>query len=346
MAAGEVIRKARSISEALELFKQFNPPSSWAYLVVDTNANRAVALEVTNKDCIVREMDGSHAIQTNHFLTELLKDKALDLNVSLLNDTHGRYERVQELLRQARGKVDREVAMSILADQIDPLVGVERGLGATIGVHTTVTSVVLDKASQRVYVANGMAPVPHNEYVAFPLIGTFERENFGSLSLEVLNNDKMRQRSPLRHAAMQVFIEAKAAYEFNNDLPQAFELLKRVVQLDGDNPAYYFELAVFAMKNGEFQYATKALSDLFECSYLTPQLERLGHYYRGRAYAHLGLRDQALADLNEVIADPSVDPSMKHAAEIAHRRTARSGRYKLSNGPLRIMMQLADMLSY
>ena len=75
-------------------------------------------------------------------------------------------------------------------------------------------------------------------------------------------------------------------------------------------------------------------------------MRRLAHYYRGRTYAHLGKRREALADLAAVQSDVLADARLRAAARRAAWITKFIGRCKLRERSLKIMMQQTDMLQY
>src|SRR5207249_3349111 len=143
----------------------------------------------------------------------------------------------------------------ILGDQVDPQVNEVRGLGNTIGCHTTLGSLVLDPAHDRVLVSTGPAPACHSDFVALPLAGTFVRGEFPTLDGSVACVDGFERDHPEQLAAQKLFIEAKTAYEMQNDAARAYELMKQVVRHDASNPAYFFQLGIFALKNGHYDEA-------------------------------------------------------------------------------------------
>src|SRR5205814_49711 len=138
-------------------------------------------------------------------------------NASVDEDSLGRSERMKQRLREAHGRLDAAEAASILGDQVDPQVNEVRGLGNTIGCHTTLGSLVLDPAHERVLVSTGPAPACHSDFVALPLAGTFVRGEFPTLNGGVACVDGFERDHPEQLKAQKIFIEAKTAYEMQND---------------------------------------------------------------------------------------------------------------------------------
>ncbi len=123
--------------------------------------------------------------------------------------------------------------------------------------------------------------------------------------------------------------------------------MKQVVWYDASNPAYFFQLGIFALKNGQYDEGLDALAAVFRTPYLTAQLRRLSHYYLGRAYAHLRKRQEALKH-----TAPRCWMTMRRTPSYGRRRDGRArrvkifGRYRLKHRSLCIMMQQSDMLYY
>jgi hypothetical protein len=344
--ACQVIRRAKTFDTAVELFRAFRPPTGWSYTLASTKERRVGTVELSNQHLSVRESSGDSHVQTNHYLTPDMQDRHLFLNTSVVEDTEGRFTRIRERLEQSRGDLDAAGAASILADQHDPLVGQVRGLGNTVAVHTNMTSVVLDPDHDRFYMAAGPAPVVHGEYIELPLIGTFDRMQSPSGIVRIIDNTEFKQQHPEKWKALQLFIRAKCAYEQANEVAVAYDLLKAVVREDPSNPAYFFQLGIFALKNREYQAAIEAFDGVLALEHVTGQLRRLAWYYRGRTHAHEGRNVEALAHMAHVLEDPEIDEKLRDSANRVTWRLRKLGRCRLKRRNLMIMMQQSDMLHY
>jgi hypothetical protein len=344
--ADQVVRRARSFDEAVTRFRAFPAACGWAYLLVSFGERRMATVEIAHRRVAVRESTGDYHVQTNRFLTDEMRGKYLTLNRSVDEDADARFQRIEQLLRQSLGQLDVHGAMAILSDQVDPFVQQVRGLGNTVGVHTTMTSVVLSPATGQAYVATGPAPAAHQEFLAVPLLsGKSEMAPFPD-RLPLVGPSGFAQRHPAIWNAMQLFIRAKGAYEYENDLRGASRLLEETVRCDPSNPAYWFQLGVFCLKNQCFEEALGAFDQVFSRTYLTDQLRRLAHYFRGRARAELGQTPAALDDLQAVIADLGTDEKLQTAARQAIRRLENFGKCPLRKRSTMIMMQQSDTLHY
>lgn len=337
---------ASSLSAAADLFRRLPSAAGWSYLAVDCQQREIGSLECSRRQFAMRPASGETHVQTNRFLVPQMHDCNLFLNASVDEDSDARAARVQQRLQAAQGTLDAAGALSILADQVDPHTDGVRGLGNTVALHTTLSSLVVDPARQRVLVSSGAAPSSHGDFVELPLAGTFDRRDFSSLVKHVHGPSRFRQSHPQLAEALQIFIRAKMAYEYHNDAERAYELLREVVQADDSNPAYFFQLGVFALKNERYAEAITAFGDTLQCQEPTKQLRRLAHYYRGRTHAHLSQPKPALADLKAVLDEPATDAKLRTAARRAAWRVKWFGRLQLRKRSLRIMMQQSDMLDY
>jgi hypothetical protein len=348
--AQHVIRDAHTFDEAVTMFRQSPSAAGWGYILISAKEGRVGSLEFSNKRVVLREAEGDFHVQTNHYLSPELREKNLFINTSVAEDNDGRYIRIKTRLEAAKAQIDAAEAISILSDQIDPYVHESRALGSTVGVHSTMTSLVIEPAKGTVLMAAGQAPVCHGPYVELPLVGSgfdpriaFEHPVSAP---RVTHNKSFQQDHPEKAAALQLFIEAKAAYEYDNNFVRAYGLLQEVVKVDDTNPAYFFQLGIFALKCRDYEAAITAFNDASARSYLTPQLRRLVHYYRGRTSAHLSHREAALADFSKVENDPATDSKLRSANRWASYMVTLFGSQTLRQKSLNIMMQQSDMLHY
>jgi len=346
VAADQIIRRATTFEETADLFRRLPPLAGWNYLVVSTNEGKVATLEMSNHHFAIRPAEGDWHVQTNYYVTSELRELNLLLNASVDEDSFGRAQRLEQRLQDARGRLDAIEAASILGDQIDPQVNEVRGLGNTIGCHTTLGSLVLDPAHDRVLVSTGAAPACHSDFVELPLVNRFNRGEFPTLKDRVACRGAFDHDHPEKLAAQKLFIEAKTTFEMHNDAKRAYELMKQVVGQDASNPAYFFQLGIFALKNRRYDEALDALDCVFRTPYVTAQLRRLAHYYLGRTLAHLKKTREALNHLQYVLDDVGTDEKLRAAARRAAYRTKLFGRCTLAKRSLNIMMQHSDMLHY
>ena len=115
--------------------------------------------------------------------------------------------------------------------------------------------------------------------------------------MRTIDNSEFVRQHPEKWKALQLFIRAKSAYEQANEVAVAYDLLKAVVREDPSNPAYFFQLGIFALKSREYQAAIDAFDRRIgarACAH--GQLRRLAWYYRGRTHAHEGRNARGISN--------------------------------------------------
>lgn len=342
-ASSEVIRKARTLDEAIAVFRRAHPTAGWSFVLASIHEKRVVSLEITYDGVAVRESEGQWHGQTNHFLSPDMVGANLFINKSIGADSAGRLLRMEEMAQEM--PIDERRAVEILGDTWDPHAKRDLGLGSTLAVHITVGSSVFVPAQGKFYVASGMAPVSQNDYVEFPWLGLASRETFDKSRYGVLRGGKFRSSSPAMAEAVQKYIAAKVAYENRSEVETAYALMREVVELDPENAAYRFVLGIFALKIGDFEEGKRRFGEVLEINQ-TQHLHHLAYYYRGRVFAHQGDTDAAAQDFSRVIDATTVDQKLYAAARRARHRTKLMGSFNLPASRLPLLMQFADLLSY
>lgn len=342
----QVLRKARSFDEALQILSENRPGSGWTYVLASTKENRVASVEFTNHSFAVREMKGDFHVQTNHFMTNEVAKNNYDINHAVYTDTHARYDRLMELVEKG-GVITPKKAALIMGDKTDPYSKKVRGVGNTVSVHTTLTSAVIDGANSKIYVATGKAPVSQNRYVEIPFPGNL---NFGSVleqNYGILPSINYKQSHTLLADAEQEFIQAKIAFEIKMDLNQAETHMQEAVELDPENPHYSFSLAIIKMKMGTPDAALPYLENVLHLDDL--HLRSVAHYFIGRIKgAKLFQRGEALSHLEYAFenANHSTEKKLKDAAKKAINKVKTLGVYAFDSKKVSYLMQEGDCISY
>lgn len=342
----EVLRRAKSFDEAVSIFKQYKTAAGWAYTLVSTQENRMGVVELTNEHVVVTEKENNFHVQTNHFISNQMLPANLDLNATVNEDTRTRYNRVEEMAIERMGNLNAQEAVNILSDKWDRVNKKVSALGNTVAVHTTLSSLVFDSSTDKLFVASGLAPVSLSNYVELPSIRGFNPESFMHSSYEVLENSTFYDEYPKLAEAEQLFIEAKTAYDSDLNPKRAFDILKGAIALVPDHSAFHFVQSIMALKAGLFDEATEALK---QCETLEHQhYQLLGHYYLGRILAHQGDSHGAIQKLELVKkkASPLLEKPLLAATQKALKQLKNTGRLKLNTTTLAIFMPEADMLRY
>jgi hypothetical protein len=344
--AQDVMARAKTFDEALEIFRSYRAESGWTYVVMSVNEGRLASVEINADGVAVRPATGDYHVQTNHFITDEMAPKNMHINQSIADDSRGRYARLEALISAHQGPVSLADAARFMADQTDPFGGLVTGLGNTVSVMTTVTSIVARPADGKLYVASGAAPAPHSTYVELPLPWTFDPESFAGESFDSIDNGMFATSHPVTLAAIRKYIDAKEAYEYRNDAAAAKALLSEVVAMDATNARYRLLLALMQLRTDAFTAARTTLEQLIASGTNDAHAISVARYLRGRILADAGNESGAAAEFRAVKNDASADAKLRASAEHALSELDRLFRYRLEPHKLSVMFQFGDLQNY
>lgn len=149
----EIIRKAKTLSEAVDIAKRLRTHAAWTFVVSSAKENDAIAIEMTPDLTVVRHAEDGYLGHTNYFHSkELQKDEAA-ISGAVTEDCLSRLCRLKELLGQKRGSLVATDLASALGDHYDSMTQTSRVVGNTVSVVSTVASVVFEPQDQRLWVS-------------------------------------------------------------------------------------------------------------------------------------------------------------------------------------------------
>jgi hypothetical protein len=343
--AQEILRNAKTMDEALATFAKFRSAAGWNYLLVSTKEGKAVTLELSHKRQGVIPVTANVWSQTNHYRSDAMKDGEAHVNISVDNDTRARAMRMEQMVKAHPNGIGVREAIAVLGDKFDPINQEVRGLMNTVGVHVTMSSLVIQPSTRKVYVANGRAPVSQNEFVELPMVGYFDVQKFATESFQTFPNGSFKEKYTKLAAAEQLFIEAKIAFESELNYKKSLSLLEKVVALDQGSPGYFFNLGVMALYASNYARALEVFKALGSSK--DKHYSLLGNYYTGRVLAHNEDKESALPYF-EKVREQSDDREhkLKQAALTAIDRCKSHRKFPVRRRELSLMMQQADMIRY
>ena len=226
-----ILREARNLDEAVDIVRGRKHFASWTILVSHAPSGRSLRIELNGGDedsprqaQRVEASDASdRVIQTNHFLTDALKerhrffdDAHFTKTVGKWMETRARFKTAEAKLSKAldRGALDTLRALELLADHDDgALDGARRSFGRTICKSYSLMSSIARASADRAAAADELwftvgeqLPGPHSTLVGFHI-------DWEALSAAPLGSHAAETVSPARLASMQAYIDAFAAYE-------------------------------------------------------------------------------------------------------------------------------------
>jgi isopenicillin-N N-acyltransferase like protein len=118
LVAREVLQYAHHLDEAQQIIQRSRVFVSALFLVGSRRDGTFVVIEKTPAHTVVRQPAGRGVIIcANHYLTPDLKDDPMNLKFLATDTSRPRYERMQELLDSAVGKLDVPASIAILRDR-------------------------------------------------------------------------------------------------------------------------------------------------------------------------------------------------------------------------------------
>lgn len=169
MLVRRVLEQAKNIDEAHAIIASTPVFVSDTYMVASQADGRAVVIEKSPAHCSLREAGKPGLLlQTNHMLTEPLKDDPVNREQIERATTTYRWERLSELTDQHFGKIDNSVAQQILRDR-KGRGGKNIGLGNRNAIDAGICShsVIMNISTGEMWVS--AAPHTYGEYVYIPV---------------------------------------------------------------------------------------------------------------------------------------------------------------------------------
>ncbi|HCH63034.1 MAG TPA: hypothetical protein DFR83_09530 [Deltaproteobacteria bacterium] len=167
----EVVRRARTLGEAVDIVRQLGSSSTWGLLVSSAAERDAVLIETTGQAVRTVEPGAAHHLAcTNRYRHRALQRDEVRTSDSFAIDSDARFETLESAAR--RGGLTAEDLQSLLATAQDPGAQdtdlADRITGSCITSPLTVQSVVVEPESAQIRVAAGRAPVARGPWEVIP----------------------------------------------------------------------------------------------------------------------------------------------------------------------------------
>ncbi|MGK5089813.1 C45 family peptidase [Bdellovibrionota bacterium FG-2] len=176
----EIIGKAKNLNQVIDLCRKTRRIGNWSLVVSSARDQAAAVIEMSAHKTHVWSPDDGAIAHSNYFHTPELQATEALLSGGAFEDFHGRVSRIQSILGKKRGVLEPQDFCSALGDQRDCVTGEERVVGGTVGVVTTVKSVVMEPASQKLWVScRGESPTGLGDFLEVD-INKFWDQDFSS----------------------------------------------------------------------------------------------------------------------------------------------------------------------
>ncbi|MBZ0137967.1 MAG: 1-acyl-sn-glycerol-3-phosphate acyltransferase [Planctomycetes bacterium] len=183
MLLRRVLEQAKNIEEAFTIIESTPVFVSDTYMVASRSDKRAVVIEKSPEHCAMREAGKPGLLlQTNHMLTEPLKDDPVNIEQVERATTTYRWERLAELTDKHYGDINQFVAQEILRDR-KGRGGKSIGLGNRNAIDAGICShsVIMNVTTGEMWVSS--APHTYGAYVYVPAERTLKAGAVAAVSM-------------------------------------------------------------------------------------------------------------------------------------------------------------------
>jgi hypothetical protein len=340
----EVLRRAKTLTEAAALLDAARPAAGWNYHVVSARERSAFTFELCNAAVAKRPCEGEVNITTNHWTQPATLPHLMTAIATFTADSQARAERVQALIEAAGGNLDAAGAAAILGDVIDPVSGRPRCFPGAVAATHTVSSSVWRPDAQTVYVGLDGAPTSQGRFVAVPTPDALDPEALTHAPVEFLEPAATCATAPGLAEARQLVIAARIAFEYHSDAATAADLLACATAHFHD-PALDLSSALMEIRAGRFSGALGPVERAILQDW-DPRSALIARYLRGRLAADRGSAAAARADFRAVQEHGNGDARLIAAARTAERKLGHHRRLPLRPIEIVPMGWLPDAFRY
>ncbi len=256
----EIVRRARSLDDAVRIARQRPAASSWCLVVSSARERRAIALEVNARRVeVTRPAEGEPFLaNANRYRHPALRRGQVAPAPALIANSDGRYRALRAAARAslARGGLDVVDLQAALASRADPDVpGRTRAAGGVVGSALCVQSVVIEPEEQVVHLSVGDAPAADGPWVSVPW--SWDEEP----SLRTIVPPATASRTDVADAAragFAAFVEG-VVHEGRGDDGALAQALGRAAAADPAEPTYRLLLAGARLREGAPEQALAEL---------------------------------------------------------------------------------------
>jgi tetratricopeptide (TPR) repeat protein len=253
----------------------------------------ALAVEGDAGGIILRRLERSALVATNHFTDRELASRQSWTTHGRRIDSEIRFRRAEEILFGGNLPLEVSRMASILGDSHDPESGRERAFGGTIAQAHTISSVIFDPGEKRVYLASGEIPVSKGCYSAYrcfpgpvPTEGDLPSEPFSA-----------------KRAGRARYLEAFHRYFPTGDFQGVREDLERAREADPQESLYPFLLGLFHLKAVDPERALHWIEQA-ERLHEVDWRKSLFRLFRARALDLAGRRKEGVEVYRSLCGDP------------------------------------------
>ncbi|MFT6395731.1 MAG: hypothetical protein ACJAYU_000473 [Bradymonadia bacterium] len=271
----EIVRRARTLEEAVSIARGVGSASTWGFLVSSAQERDAVMIEMSASEVHTHRPGEGEAFLpcTNRYKSAALQAGELTTSTAFAVDSDAREERLRQAVvgagERGLGREDLERLLGDLEDleARDGDVKATRLAGNCIMSPLTVQSVVSEPEQGSIRVSVGSAPTGLGPYVSVP----WEWDGEVGVVSEVKSNTPRGPRracgtplEPAELAAIEAYVEAGRRHFASVQSSGTREAMECAVQHAPREPHFRFLAAMLAIVESDFSAACEHLDRALE----------------------------------------------------------------------------------
>jgi len=269
VAGDRVMRRARNLDEGIDILRDQPPITGWSYVLSEGDTGECVVYETMPGNESTHRLPEEQARlgHTNAFCGDDLREAEIDVYPEYRRHTLARQDRVgakvAEILERA-GSVGAVEMAELLGDFHDPTGGRTRLAGRTVGSVHTLSSVVFEPESRRVWVGSGHSPAARSWMVPFRLAAADEPGRGGpDRSVFPFHPSPGWERTP-HGQSFQLYREACVRESEGESDKRLLILVEHALALFPEDPSLHILAGLLALRSGRARRAEGAFRSALE----------------------------------------------------------------------------------
>ncbi|MBI4403270.1 MAG: hypothetical protein HY537_03875 [Deltaproteobacteria bacterium] len=308
----EILGRARSLEEALDILRSSRVASSWAFIVTDGKRREAFVYECHPKAAGIRWLSQDEKVlaHSNFFNTPECQPSEYALTARMNWDNHSRKNRLEQTVKAAGFGLSSAQAVKLVSEHFDPYWGEEKIVNRVVSQCDNIQSVVMDPEHMKAYLAEGDAPIHIRNYREFDLGSIFDGKD-GSTGVVL---EGFRFSDPKKERAKEAYVLSYiAAFDGLEEL--AAERLRQSMSHNYSAEGGLVS-GVLSMKRGDYVEAITLLEqakEFLESKVRAKKMESFSPEYfevslfLARAYDLLGKRSKSVSLYRAIASHPDLE---------------------------------------
>ncbi len=295
----DVLAGCKTLDEAIARITAKPRICGLSLFVTDTKARTAAAIGFSARHFEVVRPENGVLVRTNHYTT----GDMIRLEVAphpWRDNSHGRFQRVTELLEEKRGALTAADVPAILSDCVDPFEQRKRVTGSIVAAAHNAQSLVMSPDDDTLWLANGDYPVCHSgSYLGFRVSALLDGDA-GRYEMDDLAG--AGQLDETERAALLEYEQAYSEYSDHLDSDRAVFHLRRAAELLPDETIFPRMAGILLLKEKKYAQALPLLMRNTGYDYRHPLMRAEAHVWAGRCLDLMGRRAEAVMQYNAAVA--------------------------------------------